>query len=156
MRVLSALFLALAAFAAAPKQPIPFSHKQHAGDLKINCKMCHPSPDPGERMTIASTSVCMQCHSAVKTESPAIQRLAALDKMKRPVPWAPVYEIPSYVFFSHKVHTAKGATCQDCHGPVAEREELSKESDISMGGCMNCHKLKNASLGCAVCHEMKE
>ena len=25
-----------------PAQPIPFSHKTHAGTLKMQCKMCHP------------------------------------------------------------------------------------------------------------------
>src|SRR5438270_8474921 len=36
--------------ADAPAQPIPFSHQQHATALKLQCKMCHPNPDPGENM----------------------------------------------------------------------------------------------------------
>jgi len=148
--------LATAAFAEAPKQPVPFSHKHHAGTLKLACKMCHPNPDPGERMLIASTTVCMQCHSSIKTDSPHIQRITALDKMKRPVKWEQVYAVPSYVNFNHKLHLAKGNTCQECHGPVAEREEISKETDISMAGCIACHKEKKAGIGCAFCHEQKE
>lgn len=35
--------------ADAPKQPIDFSHKVHAGATKLPCKMCHPNPDPGRR-----------------------------------------------------------------------------------------------------------
>lgn len=154
MRLLVLLLFAMVAF--GQKQPIAFSHKQHAGDLKLACKMCHAGPEPGERMTIAGTAVCMQCHSAIKTDSPAIQRLAALDKMARPMPWVKVYGVPSFVNFSHKAHTEKGNTCQECHGPVAERVELTKETDISMGGCMNCHKQKSASIGCAVCHELQQ
>ena len=139
--------------ADAPVQPIPFSHKVHAGAMKLACKMCHPNPDPGETMTVVAAGKCMSCHSAIKADSPAIQRLAAYAKDNRAVPWVRVYEIPSFVDFSHRAHLEKGNTCQDCHGPVAERDQLAKETDISMGGCMNCHRTKKASLDCAFCHE---
>jgi hypothetical protein len=88
--------------ADAPVQPIPFSHKVHAGAMKLTCKTCHPNPDPGETMTIAKPATCMQCHSAIKTESPAIQRLAAAAKEDKPLPWVRVYAIPSFVIFSHR------------------------------------------------------
>ena len=29
----------------APTQPIAYSHKLHAGDLKIDCKYCHVESD---------------------------------------------------------------------------------------------------------------
>src|SRR5439155_13324424 len=96
----------------APAQPIPFSHKVHAGTLKLQCKMCHPSPDPGETMTIASPSTCMQCHASVKTESPAIQKLAEAAKSGRPMAWVRIYRTPSYVSFSHRTHLEKANTCQ--------------------------------------------
>ncbi len=153
------LLLTLAAAAAtlysadAPVQPIPFSHKVHAGTLKLACKMCHPSPDPGETMTIVAAAKCMDCHSAIKTDSPAIQRLAAAAKEGKSLPWARVYAIPSFVDFSHRAHLDKGNTCQECHGPVAERDLLAKETDLTMSGCMNCHRAKKASLDCAFCHE---
>src|SRR5581483_6021799 len=82
---------------AAPEQPIPFSHKQHVSVMKVKCKMCHPNPDPGESMGIAQASVCMQCHSAIKTDSPAIQKLASFAAQNRNIPWVRVYRIPSYV-----------------------------------------------------------
>ena len=87
-----------------PNQPVPFSHKNHAGTLKLQCKMCHPSPDPGESMTIAPPSVCMQCHSAIKTDSPAIQKLAQYAAEGKPLPWVRIYAIPAYVDFSHRAH----------------------------------------------------
>jgi hypothetical protein len=136
-----------------PVQPIPFSHKVHAGNLKLQCKMCHPNPDPGETMTIAPPAACMQCHSAVKTDSPAIQKLAQAAQSGRVLPWARVYQIPSFVFFSHRTHLEKGNTCQDCHGSVAQRDRLYREVDLSMGGCMECHRMKKASLDCSFCHE---
>ena len=156
--------LALAIFAAlcirvawpqatGPEQPIRFSHKTHAGALKLQCKMCHPNPDPGESMTIAQASTCMQCHSKVKTDSPEIQRLAGFAKSGREIRWQRVYEIPSYVRFSHRTHLNAGAKCEDCHGQVATRDVLYREGDISMGGCMNCHRTKNVSIDCTFCHD---
>lgn len=149
----------LAAVAVAqrptPAQPIAFSHKQHAGTLKLKCNMCHPNRDPGETMGIAAASVCMQCHSTIKADGPQIQKLAELAKSSRPIRWARVYEIPTYVNFSHRTHLQSGNTCQECHGPVAEREVLAREGDITMTGCMNCHKAKNASNDCTFCHEQR-
>ena len=147
------VFAALLHAEDAPPQPLPFSHKAHAGTMKLACKMCHPNPDPGETMTIAAPGVCMQCHSAIKADSPEIKRLAEYAKEGKQVPWVRVYEIPSWVDFSHRAHVEKGNTCQDCHGPVAERDQLAKETDLSMGGCMNCHRAKKAGMDCGYCHE---
>ena len=144
------------AAANPPEQPIPFSHKVHAGTLKLKCAMCHPNPDPGEMMTIAAPSTCMQCHSAVKPDSLAIKKLAAAAKDDRDIKWQRVYEIPSYVEFSHKAHLAAGNTCEECHGRVAERDQLYRETDISMGGCINCHRPKKASIDCTYCHEQRQ
>jgi hypothetical protein len=139
----------------APPQPVPFSHKVHAGTLKVQCKMCHPNPDPGETMTIASPPKCMQCHTAVKTDSPSIQKLAAFAKNDRDMNWARVYQIPEFVRFSHRAHLEKGAACADCHGQVAQRDQLFRETNLSMSGCMDCHRLKKASIDCVYCHEQQ-
>ena len=62
-RLLGLLILAagwlIAAYPPGPEQPLPFSHKSHAGTLKLQCKMCHPAPDPGESMTVGAPRVCM-------------------------------------------------------------------------------------------------
>ncbi len=136
----------------APQQPIPYSHKKHLA-MGLKCQGCHTSPDPGELMGIPETKVCMGCHTAVKTDSPHIQKLASYAKQEREVPWLRIYQIPSYVFFSHKAHTEAGAKCETCHGPVAEREVLARETDITMGGCMDCHRKNKASNACNFCHE---
>ena len=141
--------------AEPPQQPIPFSHKQHATALKLQCKMCHPNPDPGEAMTIAPASVCMQCHSSIKKDSLAIQKLAQYVQEGKPVPWVRVYKIPSYVSYSHRVHLAAKAVCSDCHANVAESVAVAKEGDISMGACMTCHQMRKAGFDCNFCHELK-
>ncbi len=144
------------AAAVPPEQPIPFSHKVHAGALKMQCKMCHPNSGLGETMRIAAASVCMQCHSAIKAESPAIHKLADWAKSGSEIKWARVYEIPSYVNFSHRSHLEAETKCADCHGPVAARDALFREGDVSMGGCMNCHRIKKVSIDCTFCHDLQQ
>jgi hypothetical protein len=154
-RIFAVAAAALFAMWAAdgPAQPLPFSHKDHAGTLKLQCKMCHPSPDPGESMTIAAPSVCMQCHSAIKADSPAIQKLSQYAAESKPVPWVRIYQIPIWVDFSHRAHLTAKNTCEDCHGKVAERDVLSREVNLNMGTCMDCHAGKRAPTGCNFCHE---
>ena len=150
---ITSIWMAAAQEDKAPEQPVPFSHKMHAGAMRLACKMCHPNPDPGETMTIAKPAVCMQCHSKIQAESPAIQKLAEAEKSGQPVRWVRVYEIPSYVSFSHRTHLEKGSGCEECHGAVAERERLYREKDLSMGACVECHRVKKASIDCSFCHE---
>ena len=119
------------------------------------CKMCHTNPDPGETEGIPPAATCMQCHSAIKTDSPAIRKLTAYAGNKRPIPWVRVYEISDYVTFSHRAHIKAGNTCEDCHGKVAESEQMSRETDLSMGACLNCHKTKNAGADCTFCHDQR-
>jgi mono/diheme cytochrome c family protein len=50
----------------APKQPIDFSHKQHAGELRIACMYCHHGAEKSDVAGIPSLDICMNCHTAVK------------------------------------------------------------------------------------------
>ena len=43
--------------------------------------------------------------------------------------------------------------CENCHGPVATRDALFRETDLSMGGCMDCHRRNKAPNDCNFCHE---
>jgi hypothetical protein len=139
--------------APGPAQPIPFSHKLHAGGQGLKCATCHKNPDPGERMGLATAALCMQCHEDVKADSPEIQKLASFAKDKREIKWARVYEIPSFVFFSHRAHLTAGAACADCHGEVRELERMYKAKEINMASCVNCHQVKGASVDCTFCHD---
>ncbi|MCC6368439.1 MAG: cytochrome c3 family protein [Bryobacterales bacterium] len=152
MKLALLLFL-FAEHAPPPAQPIAYSHKLHAGALGLACKTCHTNPDPGELMGFPATSVCMTCHQTVKKDSPQIQKLAAFHEQKQPVPWKRVYQIPSFVFFSHKTHLESGAACETCHGPVKERDALWREKILSMGNCMECHQKTHALNDCDTCHE---
>jgi hypothetical protein len=102
------------------------------------------------------SATCMLCHQTIATDKPGVQQLAVFAKSGQPIPWVRVYQTPSFVNFSHKTHLDHNNACQECHGPVAEREQLAKETDISMAGCVNCHKAKNAAVGCDTCHTLQQ
>jgi hypothetical protein len=108
-------------------------------------------PGNGEMATYPPESLCMSCHATVKKDSPNIKKLAEFAKEKKPVPWVRIYKLPDYVWFSHKVHMKK-ATCETCHGPVAERSVLTKEKPINMTSCMSCHDETDAPNECNICH----
>lgn len=124
----------------APEQPIPYSHKLHAGDLKMDCRYCHSDVEKSRHASVPSVSVCMNCHSVVKTESPHIQRLKESYESGKPIEWVRVHELPDYVYFPHKRHVAKGLACQTCHGPIQEMETVYQYAPLTMGWCMDCHR----------------
>ncbi len=145
-----------AAPADAPSQPIAYSHKLHAGDLKLPCETCHTASRSGESLNIPQAATCMGCHKSIATDRPGIQKLTGYAQAGTPIPWVRIYQVPSFVTFSHKTHLSHGSTCQECHGPAPTRERMFKETDISMAGCMSCHRAKNAPTECNTCHELQE
>jgi Cytochrome c7 and related cytochrome c len=140
------------AAASAPEQPLPFSHKNHAGMLGLPCQTCHLQSRSGEAMSIPQAKTCMTCHQTIATEKPAIQKLTEYAKSGATIPWIRIYSLPSFVSFSHKTHMDHGNTCQECHGAVATRDRLFKETEPSMGWCVNCHTVKKANTACDTCH----
>ena len=133
-------------------QPIPFSHKLHTQFVR-RCEDCHAMREPGWELTYPPEAKCMECHATIKADSPAIIKLAEYYKEQKPVPWVQIYRVPDFVFFSHKVHSKKaGIACEVCHGPVAEREVITKERATSMAACMDCHREKHAAVTCRTCH----
>lgn len=140
---------------AAPAQPIPFSHKVHTAQ-QIKCADCHPIRDPGFQAGYPKESACMACHATVKTESPAIRKLAEYAKTRQPIPWVKIYKIPDFVWFSHASHAQEAKiACADCHGPVASRDVLAKERPTDMASCMDCHSRRAVSNACDFCHSMR-
>ncbi len=156
----------------APEQPIPFSHKLHAGDNKIPCMYCHSGAEKSRHASIPSLNVCMNCHNVVKTDSPLIKQVRAAYDSGKPIEWVRVHELPDYVYFPHKRHVAKGVSCETCHGNVKEMDRIEQKGALTMGWCMECHRgqttpkdvlrkvyphMKNpegpvASVSCNTCH----
>jgi cytochrome c7-like protein/class III cytochrome C family protein len=138
---------------SAPAQPIPYSHKKHLA-LGLDCKDCHTNPEPGKLMTFPDTSRCMQCHSVVAKDKPAIQKLASYAKSKQAVPWVRVYTVLPGVEWGHRQHLQAGVSCETCHGQVREMEQMSEVTSVtSMAVCLNCHEANRAKTVCDTCHK---
>jgi hypothetical protein len=138
---------------ASKPQPLPFSHKLHTQFIQ-SCLDCHQIASDGWTMNYPPEGKCMTCHATIKTDSPAIKKLADFAAQKKPVPWVQVYQVPDYVYFSHRTHVVKAKMdCANCHGPVRERDVIVKERPTSMPACINCHKEKGAPIGCRTCHD---
>ena len=106
---------------------LAFSHRLHAVDLGLKCEQCH-----GQDATFPAPQVCGQCHKG---------------QYDHEIQWAYVHKIPEFVEFSHREHLNAGNTCGECHGAIPD-----SKPDFSMGACMECHRVKNAGLGCNYCH----
>lgn len=136
----------------APEQPIPFSHKRHAGDNKIPCLYCHSNADNSKHATIPAMNVCMNCHRVVKTDSPLIQQVTQMVNSGKAFEWVKVHDLPDFVYFSHKRHVLKGFACAKCHGDVASMARIKQVQPLTMGFCLNCHRENKGPQDCYTCH----
>jgi Cytochrome c7 and related cytochrome c len=48
-----------------PAQPIAYSHRLHAGELRMQCMYCHFSAEKSRHAGIPPAAVCMNCHGLV-------------------------------------------------------------------------------------------
>jgi hypothetical protein len=118
-----------------------------------DCLACHQVSANGLEMSYPPEARCMECHATISAESPAISKLATYYNEHKAVPWVKIYSLPDEVFFSHKRHYAKArVACTVCHGPVAERDVITKERATWMEFCVDCHKNRNAPANCRSCH----
>ena len=125
----------------APDQPVPYSHKLHAGELGIDCRYCHNTVEQGHRAAVPPTSTCMNCHKVVKTDSPALEPIRnAAENPDDPVEWTRVHLLPDYAYFDHSVHMAASVGCVACHGRVDQMVTVHQVEPLSMGFCLKCHK----------------
>lgn len=124
----------------APQQPIPYSHRLHAGELGIDCRYCHQNVDKSAAATLPATSTCMNCHAKVRTESPKLALLRESAETGIAIPWVKVHDLPDHVFFNHSAHVARGVGCVECHGRVDTMEVVEQVEPLSMGWCLDCHR----------------
>ena len=134
----------------APKQPIAFSHKIHAGQYEIDCKYCHVGVTKGKNATIPSVNICMNCHNQIKTGTLTgegeIGKILRAYNENKPVEWVRVHNLPDLAYFNHSQHVVVGnIECQTCHGPVQEMDVVRQFSLLTMGWCIDCHRKTNVN-----------
>jgi hypothetical protein len=171
------LFVAVAAFTAtyfasraerdgvgySPVQPIAFSHKLHAGQMRIDCKYCHSAVTSSPHAMVPPVSTCMNCHTISRKNRPEIIKLTKYYEDGVALPWKRVHKVPDYAYFNHSVHVNKGVDCVQCHGAVENIDGAQQVNQFTMGACLDCHRnaptrlaevpnIKKGPENCGTCH----
>lgn len=137
--------------APGPRQPIPFSHRHHAGQYQIPCLYCHSGTDRSQAAGVPSVQVCMGCHNQFPstfdqelegirilkehwgytyTKENGVWKLGPRDPSKaRPIKWKQIHRLPEYVQFRHNRHVKAGIDCNQCHGNL-RAEHTIKVQDL--------------------------
>jgi hypothetical protein len=123
-----------------PVQPVPYSHKLHAGDLGLDCRYCHTTVEIAAVAAIPPVQTCMNCHAIIKTDSEKLQPIRDSYETGQPIEWIRVHNLPDYAYFNHSMHVNAGVGCISCHGNVAQMEVVMQMKPLSMGWCLDCHR----------------
>jgi hypothetical protein len=124
----------------ARSQPIPFSHKHHVGDDGIDCRYCHTSVENSSFAGIPSTKICINCHSQIWADSPALAPVRDSFRDNKSIQWTRVHNLPGFVYFDHSIHIHKGVGCSTCHGRVDMMPLMWRENTLYMDWCLECHR----------------
>jgi hypothetical protein len=124
----------------SPIQPVPYSHKLHAGDLGMDCRYCHFTVERAAMAALPPTEVCMNCHARVKNQSPALAPVRESFATGQPIPWVRVHVLPDFVYFNHSAHISAGVSCVSCHGRIDQMIEVRQVEPLNMAWCLDCHR----------------
>ena len=135
----------------SPEQPVPFSHKLHAGELKMDCRYCHSTVDNAGFAAGPATSTCINCHSgadasgqtkyaSVHATSLNLFPVRESYRTGNPVDWERIHDLADYVYFNHAAHVNRGVSCVECHGRVDRMRQVWQDKSLSMSFCLDCHR----------------
>ena len=123
-----------------PEQPVPYSHKLHAGDMGMDCRYCHTNVERSQHATVPPTQTCMNCHWKVRTDSLKLLPVRESWASGKPIEWVQIHRLPDYVYFDHSAHVTVGVGCSTCHGRVDQMPVVRQTEPLSMGWCLDCHR----------------
>ncbi|MDX2200691.1 MAG: cytochrome c3 family protein [Phycisphaerae bacterium] len=133
-----------------PRQPIPYSHALHAGELGMDCRYCHTTVEHTAHAWVPPTQTCLGCHTNIHpnkstdTANPdpkdKLNNLLVAATSGNPVPWVRIHDLPDYSYFNHSAHVTRGIGCASCHGRVDRMEEVWQQERLSMSWCLKCHR----------------
>src|SRR5438067_1700734 len=124
----------------AIEQPIPFSHRHHAGQLGIDCRYCHDEAERSAFAGIPPVHTCMSCHSQVWRTAAMLEPVRAAERTGIVLPWLRVNDLPQFAYFDHSVHVNHGVGCSTCHGRIDRMEVVSPVVTFDMRWCLECHR----------------
>lgn len=141
----------------ASDQEITYSHRVHV-QAGIQCLYCHSEATRSTIAGIPSVQKCMGCHSAIATESEAVQDLNSYWEQGKTIFWSRANNQPDFVYFSHQPHVSGGVNCESCHGNVGEMDLAEVTIKMDMGWCLNCHEKQEPEkitrlFDCLICHK---
>ncbi len=139
-----------------PRQPIPFNHRFHAGDLQIDCMYCHTGTELSVSGVVPAMEICMGCHQLAGTGLDPIERMRTMYANGEPVQWQWVNKLPEFVQFSHRAHLRNDLECAECHGPVVEMDRVYQWASFKMGWCLECHRSEPESTDVATTHILSQ
>jgi hypothetical protein len=123
-----------------PSQPVPFSHKIHAGQLGLDCRYCHSFAESAAHSNIPNSQTCMNCHSQVQRENPVLAPVRESFATGKPVEWVQIHKLPDHAYFNHAVHINRGVSCVSCHGRVDQMDVVAQDQSLAMKWCLDCHR----------------
>ena len=123
-----------------PEQPVPFSHKLHAGDLQVSCLYCHGNVERAAVASVPPVQLCMNCHTLVARDKPSLDPVRSSASSGQPLMWVRVHKVPDYAYFPHAPHLRAGVGCSSCHGNVKAMERIQQVQPLSMAWCLDCHR----------------
>ncbi|MBI2842326.1 MAG: cytochrome c3 family protein [Armatimonadetes bacterium] len=135
-----------------PAQPVPFSHRIHAGTKDISCFFCHQYATVSANAGIPSVEKCLLCHNVIVPRWRPVEKIHEYAQRNEPIPWVRVNRMPEFTHFSHQAHLARGFDCSRCHGNVKEMDRIRPVYKFDMKFCVNCHWENNFSTNCYICH----
>jgi hypothetical protein len=124
----------------AKTQPVPFSHRHHAGDLGLDCRYCHTSVENSSFAGLPPTQTCMTCHSQIWVNSSMLEPVRASYRDDKSIAWTRVNALPDFVYFNHSIHISKGIGCTTCHGAIADMALTYRANTLQMSWCLECHR----------------
>lgn len=139
-----------------PIQPVPFSHKLHAGTLKLDCRYCHNTVEQAAHAAVPPTETCGNCHGGnrvatnpdgtprdlgvIHGDSPLLEPIRASLESGKSVEWLRVHDVPDFVYFNHAAHVTRGVSCVSCHGRIDKMEVVQQVEPLAMSWCLECHR----------------
>jgi len=130
----------------APTQPVPYSHRLHAGQMGMDCRYCHSQVERAAHAQIPATQTCMGCHTMVKSDSQRIAPVKESWESGEPIEWVKIHKLPDHAYFDHSAHLNAGVGCVECHGRVDQMEVVHQDKPLSMAWCLDCHRSPTTHL----------
>jgi hypothetical protein len=129
-----------------PKQPVPYSHALHVGQLGLDCRYCHTTVEYAAHAALPPTQTCMNCHKTIRADSPKLLPVRESYASGKPIEWIRVHDLPGFVYFNHSAHVRRGVGCVSCHGRIDQMDEVYQAKPLSMGWCLDCHRNPESAL----------